>query len=129
MVNNCDHNQRKKMQDVCLSSTRVALEFYHAARDSLLLYEAVIPVKVSAWKQLHENKCSSAWDVSLVLYLFQYNQILANHEIFTTPFGDSPLQILDEARYFVMFQSWPLFIHLWLMVISSFPYEARKAAW
>ncbi|KAM7492382.1 hypothetical protein LguiA_035303 [Lonicera macranthoides] len=31
---------------VCLSSTRVALEFYHAARDSLLIYEAVIPVKL-----------------------------------------------------------------------------------
>lgn len=36
------------MQDVCLSSPRVGLEFYHAARDSLLLYEAVIPVKVTA---------------------------------------------------------------------------------
>uniref|UniRef100_A0A0V0I4L0 Putative ovule protein n=1 Tax=Solanum chacoense TaxID=4108 RepID=A0A0V0I4L0_SOLCH len=33
------------MQDVCLSSSRVGLEFYHAARDSLLLYEAIIPVK------------------------------------------------------------------------------------
>ncbi|KAE8671074.1 Centromere/kinetochore protein zw10-like protein [Hibiscus syriacus] len=32
--------------DVCLSSTRVALEFYHAARDAILLYEAVIPVKL-----------------------------------------------------------------------------------
>ncbi|KAK9284581.1 hypothetical protein L1049_023757 [Liquidambar formosana] len=34
------------LQDVCLSSTRVALEFYHAARDALLLYEAVIPIKL-----------------------------------------------------------------------------------
>lgn len=34
------------LQDVCLSSTRVGLEFYHAARDALLLYEAVIPAKV-----------------------------------------------------------------------------------
>ncbi|KAK4354107.1 hypothetical protein RND71_026301 [Anisodus tanguticus] len=33
------------LEDVCLSSPRVGLEFYHAARDSLLLYEAVIPVK------------------------------------------------------------------------------------
>lgn len=33
-------------QDVCLSSVKVALEFYHAARDAILLYEAVIPVKV-----------------------------------------------------------------------------------
>ncbi|KVI10666.1 RZZ complex, subunit Zw10 [Cynara cardunculus var. scolymus] len=33
------------LKDVCLSSATVALEFYHAARDALLLYEAVIPVK------------------------------------------------------------------------------------
>ncbi|XP_071726029.1 centromere/kinetochore protein zw10 homolog [Rutidosis leptorrhynchoides] len=34
------------LKDVCLSSATVALEFYHAARDALLLYEAVIPVKL-----------------------------------------------------------------------------------
>ncbi|XP_021300731.1 centromere/kinetochore protein zw10 homolog [Herrania umbratica] len=34
------------LQDVCLSSTRVGLEFYHAARDAILLYEAVVPVKL-----------------------------------------------------------------------------------
>lgn len=34
------------LKDVCLSSSIVALEFYHAARDALLLYEAVIPVKL-----------------------------------------------------------------------------------
>ncbi|GAB4859389.1 hypothetical protein Ancab_010852 [Ancistrocladus abbreviatus] len=34
------------LQDVCLSSPRVALEFYHVARDALALYEAVIPVKL-----------------------------------------------------------------------------------
>uniref|UniRef100_A0A803LRJ8 Centromere/kinetochore protein zw10 homolog n=1 Tax=Chenopodium quinoa TaxID=63459 RepID=A0A803LRJ8_CHEQI len=33
-------------EDVCLSSPRVALEFYHAARDALLLYEAIIPIKL-----------------------------------------------------------------------------------
>lgn len=30
-----------------MSSARVATECYHAARDSILLYEAVVPVKVS----------------------------------------------------------------------------------
>ncbi|KAG5545665.1 hypothetical protein RHGRI_017970 [Rhododendron griersonianum] len=35
------------LKDVCLSSPRVAWEFYHAARDALLLYEAIVPVKVS----------------------------------------------------------------------------------
>ncbi|KAK1405474.1 centromere/kinetochore protein zw10-like [Heracleum sosnowskyi] len=34
------------LKDVCLSSTRVGIEFYHAARDALLLYEAVIPAKL-----------------------------------------------------------------------------------
>jgi centromere/kinetochore protein ZW10 len=34
------------LQDVCLSSTRVAMEFYHAARDAILLYEVVVPVKL-----------------------------------------------------------------------------------
>ncbi|KAF7826812.1 centromere/kinetochore protein zw10-like protein isoform X1 [Senna tora] len=34
------------LQDVCLSSTRVALEFYHAARDAMLLYEVVVPIKL-----------------------------------------------------------------------------------
>ncbi|KAH7861541.1 hypothetical protein Vadar_027520 [Vaccinium darrowii] len=33
------------LKDVCLSSPRVSWEFYHAARDSLLLYEAIVPVK------------------------------------------------------------------------------------
>lgn len=44
------------MQDVCLSSTRVALEFYRAARDVILLYEAVVPVKVSAWKEVPQTE-------------------------------------------------------------------------
>ncbi|BFG26025.1 hypothetical protein CerSpe_122990 [Prunus speciosa] len=34
------------LKDVCLSSPRVAFEFYRAARDALLLYEVVIPVKL-----------------------------------------------------------------------------------
>lgn len=34
------------LQDVCVSSPRVALEFYRAARDALLLYEAIVPVKL-----------------------------------------------------------------------------------
>ncbi|RXH90042.1 hypothetical protein DVH24_032399 [Malus domestica] len=34
------------LQDVCVSSPRVALEFYRAARDALLLYEVVVPVKL-----------------------------------------------------------------------------------
>lgn len=36
------------LKDVCLSSPRVALEFYHAGRDAILLYEAIIPVKLES---------------------------------------------------------------------------------
>ncbi|KAK6918801.1 RZZ complex, subunit Zw10, partial [Dillenia turbinata] len=36
----------RTLKDVCLSSARVAVELYHAARDALLLYEVVIPIKV-----------------------------------------------------------------------------------
>ncbi|CAM8896647.1 unnamed protein product [Rhodiola kirilowii] len=36
---------RQTLKDVCVSSSRVALEFYHTARDALLLYEVVIPIK------------------------------------------------------------------------------------
>ncbi|GLT94095.1 hypothetical protein SLE2022_118540 [Rubroshorea leprosula] len=34
------------LKDVCLSSPRVALEFYRTGRDAMLLYEAIIPVKL-----------------------------------------------------------------------------------
>ncbi|CAA6670542.1 unnamed protein product [Spirodela intermedia] len=38
------------LKNVCMSSTKVAMEFYHAARDALLLYKAIVPVKLE--KQL-----------------------------------------------------------------------------
>uniref|UniRef100_A0A7C8YH44 Uncharacterized protein n=2 Tax=Opuntia streptacantha TaxID=393608 RepID=A0A7C8YH44_OPUST len=34
------------LRDICVSSPRVALQFYHAARDALQLYEAIIPIKL-----------------------------------------------------------------------------------
>ncbi|KAI4344154.1 hypothetical protein L6164_011418 [Bauhinia variegata] len=34
------------LQDVCLSSTRVAMEFCRAARGAILLHEVVVPVKI-----------------------------------------------------------------------------------
>ncbi|MBA0732866.1 hypothetical protein Gogos_016929, partial [Gossypium gossypioides] len=43
------------LQDVCLSSARVALEFYHAVRDAILLYEVVIPVK--SWSVRLSHPC------------------------------------------------------------------------
>ncbi|XP_022758980.1 centromere/kinetochore protein zw10 homolog isoform X2 [Durio zibethinus] len=61
------------LQDVCLSSTRVALEFYHAARDAILLYEAIIPVKVF----VHHNYVGNLyfWLVKLERQLDGINQV------------------------------------------------------
>ncbi|XWS36738.1 hypothetical protein CRYUN_Cryun20dG0111500 [Craigia yunnanensis] len=54
------------LQDVGLSSTRVALEFYHAARDAILLYEAVIPVKCVLPGCAHtQRQCILHIDVAL----------------------------------------------------------------
>lgn len=47
-----DHSLLNPMQDVCLSTTRVALEFYRAARDAILLYESIIPVKVVCYESI-----------------------------------------------------------------------------
>ncbi|XP_042397704.1 centromere/kinetochore protein zw10 homolog isoform X2 [Zingiber officinale] len=49
------------LKDACLSPARVAKEFYHAARDALLLYKAVIPIKLG--KQL-----DSISQVAIVIY-------------------------------------------------------------
>lgn len=43
---------KKSVQDACLSSTKVAKEFYHAARDALLLYKAIVPIKVCVWTDI-----------------------------------------------------------------------------
>ncbi|KAL5702541.1 hypothetical protein ACHQM5_027750 [Ranunculus cassubicifolius] len=49
------------MRDVCLSSARVSMEFYHAARDAVLLYEAIIPVKL-------EKQLNSINEVAIVIH-------------------------------------------------------------
>ncbi|CAJ1971107.1 unnamed protein product [Sphenostylis stenocarpa] len=41
-----ENSYQAQREDVCLSSTRVAWEFYHTARDAVLLYEVVVPVKL-----------------------------------------------------------------------------------
>lgn len=42
-------------QDVCMSSARAAWEFYYAVRDALLLYEAIVPVKVLSCGLLEQS--------------------------------------------------------------------------
>ncbi|CAH9109527.1 unnamed protein product [Cuscuta epithymum] len=57
------------LKDVCLSSPRVGVEFYQAARDSLLLYEAVLPVKLE--KQLDSINHAAVLIHNDCLYLSQ----------------------------------------------------------
>ncbi|CAH9089060.1 unnamed protein product [Cuscuta europaea] len=57
------------LKDVCLSSPRVGVEFYQAARDSLLLYEAVMPVKLE--KQLDSINHAAVLIHNDCLYLSQ----------------------------------------------------------
>ncbi|KAL2237176.1 UNVERIFIED_CONTAM: Centromere/kinetochore protein zw10 [Sesamum indicum] len=40
------HVEAQQIQDVCVLPPKVGLEFYHTARNVLLLYEAIIPVKL-----------------------------------------------------------------------------------
>ncbi|XP_008799437.2 centromere/kinetochore protein zw10 homolog [Phoenix dactylifera] len=49
------------LKDACLSSTRVAKELYHAARDALLLYKAIVPIKL-------EKQLDSISQVPIVIY-------------------------------------------------------------
>ncbi|MBA0758137.1 hypothetical protein Gotri_021159 [Gossypium trilobum] len=75
------------LQDVCLSSARVALEFYHAVRDAILLYEAVIPVKVKLERQLDGIN-----QVAILMYndcLFLSQEILGLAFEYRTDFPDS----------------------------------------
>lgn len=59
----------RTLKDVCLSSPRVGLEFYHAARDALLLYEAIVPVKLE--KQLDAINQAAVLIHNDCLYLSQ----------------------------------------------------------
>ncbi|XWS47374.1 hypothetical protein CRYUN_Cryun14cG0146900 [Craigia yunnanensis] len=73
------------LQDVALSSTRVALEFYHAARDAILLYEAVIPVKL-------ERQLDGINQVAILMHndcLYLSQEILGLAFEYHTDFPDS----------------------------------------
>ncbi|XP_021724557.1 centromere/kinetochore protein zw10 homolog [Chenopodium quinoa] len=80
------------LKDVCLSSPRVALEFYHAARDALLLYEAIIPIKLERQRDsinqaavLMHNDCLSLSQEILGLafeYRPDFPNFIKEHAIF-----------------------------------------------
>ncbi|KAK4255239.1 hypothetical protein QN277_008259 [Acacia crassicarpa] len=73
------------LQAVCLSSTRVALEFYHAVRDAILLYEVVVPVKL-------ERQLDSFNQVAVLMHndcLYLSQEILGLAFEYRTDFPDS----------------------------------------
>ncbi|CAN1232718.1 Centromere/kinetochore protein zw10 homolog [Linum perenne] len=80
------------LKDVCLSSPKVAPEFYRAARDAILLYEAVVPVKL-------ERKLDN-FDQAAVL---MHNDCLyLSQEILGLAFQyrpDFPISIKDHAVF------------------------------
>ncbi|KAF6159179.1 hypothetical protein GIB67_032796 [Kingdonia uniflora] len=65
------------LQDVCMSSSRVAMELYHAARDVLLLYEAIVPIKILDYYVL-EKQLNSINQVAVVVH---NDCIFLSHEI------------------------------------------------
>ncbi|KAH9287945.1 hypothetical protein KI387_032062, partial [Taxus chinensis] len=72
------------LKDACLSPRHIALEFYHAARDALLLYRAIVPVKLA--KELNILSQAAIIVHNDCLYLaqeilglaFEYRESLAN---------------------------------------------------
>ncbi|KAE8075609.1 hypothetical protein FH972_014305 [Carpinus fangiana] len=80
------------LKDVCLSSTRVALEFYRAARDAILLYEVIIPVKLE--KQLD--------GINQVAVLMHNDCLYLSQEILGLAFeyrSDFPSSIKEHAIF------------------------------
>ncbi|KAM5580512.1 centromere/kinetochore protein zw10 [Rosa sericea] len=80
------------LKDVCLSSPRVALEFYRAARDVLLLYEVVIPVKLE--RQLD--------GINQVAVLMHNDCLYLSQEILGLAFeyrSDFPTSMKDRAVF------------------------------
>lgn len=80
------------LKDVCMSSTRVAREFYRAARDAILLYEVVIPVKLE--KQLD--------GINQVAVLMHNDCLYLSQEILGLAFeyrSDFPSSIKEHAVF------------------------------
>ncbi|KAJ6390243.1 hypothetical protein OIU77_024461 [Salix suchowensis] len=80
------------LKDICLSSPRVALEFYHAARDALILYDAVVPVKLE--RQLDA--------VNQVAVLIHNDCLYLSQEILGLAFEyrpDFPISIKEHAVF------------------------------
>ncbi|KAL6287268.1 hypothetical protein ACE6H2_011658 [Prunus campanulata] len=80
------------LKDVCLSSPRVAFEFYRAARDALLLYEVVIPVKL-------ERQLDGINQVAVLMY---NDCLYLSQEILGLAFeyrSDFPSSIKEHAMF------------------------------
>ncbi|KAF5199546.1 Centromere/kinetochore protein zw10-like protein [Thalictrum thalictroides] len=83
------------LRDVCLSSARVSIEFYHAARDTLLLYEAIIPIKLE--KQLNS--------INQIAIIVHNDCLFLSQEILGLAFeyrSDFPSCLKDQAVFLDM---------------------------
>lgn len=80
------------MQDVCLSPIRVALEFYHTARDVLLLFKAIVPVKL-------EKQIDTISQEAIILH---NDFIFLSQEMFALAFeyrSDFPVNVKEIAVF------------------------------
>ncbi|KMZ70444.1 Centromere/kinetochore protein zw10-like protein [Zostera marina] len=80
------------LKDVCLSPIRVALEFYHTARDVLLLFKAIVPVKL-------EKQIDTISQEAIILH---NDFIFLSQEMFALAFeyrSDFPVNVKEIAVF------------------------------
>ncbi|XP_048435166.1 centromere/kinetochore protein zw10 homolog isoform X3 [Pyrus x bretschneideri] len=85
------------LQDVCVSSPRVALEFYRAARDALLLYEVVVPVKKGIL--MESTRLLFLCKMIAFIYLRRYWGLLLSCTLLFQYRSDFPSSIKEHAMF------------------------------
>ncbi|CAN1232722.1 Centromere/kinetochore protein zw10 homolog [Linum perenne] len=95
------------LKDVCLSSPKVAPEFYRAARDAILLYEAVVPVKLE--RKLDNFDQAAVLMHNDCLYLSQEILGLAFQVCMVSLHAFAPLYPIHTLRFPVLSQYRPDF--------------------
>ncbi|XP_048435164.1 centromere/kinetochore protein zw10 homolog isoform X1 [Pyrus x bretschneideri] len=85
------------LTDVCVSSPRVALEFYRAARDALLLYEVVVPVKKGIL--MESTRLLFLCKMIAFIYLRRYWGLLLSCTLLFQYRSDFPSSIKEHAMF------------------------------
>ena len=86
------------MQDVCLSSPRVAWELYHAARDALLLYEALLSLS----RLVHEGSYIDG--LFSVSFLVQERVTLMDYSKHAISFHSFDLHLSTKLKFHIFLQ-------------------------